>query len=73
MDIDVSKLAKVLTLLRKNGIKSAEIDGLKLEFGELPPSNYKKRKQSKDQLQINEPQLTDDEMLFWSSQTPGTN
>ncbi len=73
MDIDIAKLNRVLTLLRKNGIKSAELDGIKLEFGDLPQSNYKKRKSLKESDPINEPKLTDEEMLFWSSQQPGGN
>lgn len=71
--MELTKLAKVLTLLRKNGIKSAEIEGIKLEFGEIPPSNYKRRKSLKESDPINEPQMTDEEMLFWSTNQVGTN
>lgn len=47
----------------KGGVKSIEIDGIRIEFEPLP----KKQRQSKKDEEIQTDKLSEEELLFWSS------
>lgn len=40
---NLDELDKLISLCRKRGVSNIEIDGMKFELGNAPPSNYKRR------------------------------
>ena len=60
-----TELTKIIDLCRRKGIKSIEIEGLKMELNdEAPPSNYKRKEsQGSDKP---EKTLTEEDFLMWS-------
>lgn len=61
-------LAKIIDLLNKKRVKRFKLNGLELELSNDPPVSSYKRKQKTTQSEIATPgQLTDEEILFWSS------
>lgn len=62
-----TELTKIIDLCRKKGIKSIEIEGLKMELREeVPPSNYKKKLEVIGSEKA-DPTLTDEDYLLWST------
>lgn len=60
-------LDKIIDLLRKKGVKSIEIEGIKLELSdEAPPSPYK-QKQIESQPQEKPIVLSEEDWLLWST------
>ena len=67
MKIDsLDELDKLIDLCRKKGISNIEVDGVKFEMGDPPPSNYKKR-QGRAEKQPETRQYSEEDILFWSS------
>lgn len=74
---ELKQLDKIIQLCRKRGVKTIKIDNVELTLSEdAPQTNYKRRKASKDEKDTEnsllddtlEPaQLTEDQLLFWSS------
>jgi hypothetical protein len=62
-------LKDVIALCRKTGVKSIEIDGVKLELNEVAP-NRKSRTtvESSEVDEITSDTPTEEQMLFWSAQ-----
>lgn len=66
------ELKKLVSFARKNGLTSLKIDGIEFDLSAaalFPESAYKQKKlleTSKDSA--SEPALTDEEVLFWSSE-----
>jgi hypothetical protein len=60
-------LGKFIDLMRKKGVRSFKISGIEMELlPEAPPSNYKKKEDSKDEIKV-EDAYTEEDALFWSS------
>lgn len=58
------QLETLVKLCRKLGVEGIEVDGIKLTLKEPPKRNRK----SKESEEVNEDVMTDDQLLFWSSQ-----
>lgn len=73
----IKDLKDVIALCRKTGVKSIEIDGVKLELNESVPvrkSRTESASSESDEIQSDSP--TEEQMLFWSTQdvpTPTEN
>lgn len=66
MKIDnLEDLDKLILLCRKRGLSTLEVDGIKFQLGDPPASNYKKR--TGPERTPAQQTLTEDEILFWSS------
>lgn len=69
--IDLKKqaeLGKFIDLLRKKGVTTIEIDGLKMTLApEAPPSNYKKKQNELQGDVVVENEFSEEAALFWSS------
>lgn len=65
--IDQEKLKEVIAFARSNGLKSVELDGIKMEIGDTPISLEPDG--GKDIIQITTPydDLTDEEMDLWAT------
>lgn len=62
-----NELAKIIDLCRKKGVKSIEIEGLKLELHEeAPPSNYKRKLELTPSSEKPEKEFTEEDYLLWS-------
>lgn len=65
--IEIKELSKILDVCIKKGVKSLEIDSLKVEFKEnVPVKKYTKKSITKDKVETNE-ELTEEQILLWSS------
>jgi len=63
--MDLKNLKDLLKVLRDKGVLEFEADGIKLKLSEdIPESKYKKRQQEIDE---DEPELTDEELLYYSA------
>lgn len=62
----LKELKHIIALCKKEGVKSIEMNGIKLEFNpySLPT---KTKKQTDDQDIKVEPQFNDEDILFWSA------
>lgn len=64
-------LKALIKFCRKSGIKSIEVDGVKLDLGDEPQTPKQAKQLSNSELQPDETQedeLTYEQMLFWSAQ-----
>lgn len=67
--MDLKNLKDLLKVLRDKGVLEFESDGIKLKFSEeVPESKYRKRQS--DIEDIEEQELTDEELLYYSSTPP---
>lgn len=67
--MDLKSLKDLLKVLRDKGVLEFEADGIKLKFSEeMPESKYRKRQSETDEIE--EPELTDEELLYYSSTPP---
>lgn len=69
--MDLKNLKDLLKVLRDKGVLEFEADGIKLKLSEdIPESRYKKRQTEVEES--DEPELTDEELLYYSSIPPMT-
>jgi hypothetical protein len=69
--VDLKTLKDLLKVLRDKGVLEFEANGIKLKLAEdMPESKYKKRQQELDE---DEPELTDEELLYYSAMPAGTD
>ncbi len=61
----IKDLEALLKLLRKQGVEKISIDGITMELGSLP-SKSPQGSESTSTVPV-EGQLTDEQLLFWSS------
>ena len=67
--MDLKVLKDLLKVLRDKGVLEFESNGIKLKLSEdLPESKYKKRQTEVDVEE--EPELTDEELLYYSAVPP---
>jgi hypothetical protein len=65
MEDKIKILKKLDDFCKKNGVLELEIDGIRLKYSDTP---HKIKKSKKDE-EIQEPsKLSDEDVLFWSSQ-----
>jgi hypothetical protein len=63
--MDLKYLKDLLKVLRDKGVLEFESNGIKIKLSEdVPESKYKKRQQ---ELEEDEPELTDEELLYYSA------
>lgn len=62
----IKELKNLIALCKREGIKSIEIAGMKLEFNPYSLPQKKSKTKEDDQI-ITENQYTDEEILFWST------
>lgn len=63
-------LKKIMQLCKQEGIKSIELDGLKMEFNPFAKVETKAKRSKKSAVNsdpIVEQQYSDEDILFWSS------
>lgn len=69
--IDVSKLKKAVEFARSQGLKSIEIDGIRLELGANELAQVKREVQTDDEVKRAfldpDSDLTEEEVLFWAT------
>lgn len=72
---ETKKLKQIVTLCRKMGVESIEIDGIKITLGAEPSKPIRKQAKKvavpdngKDDIESESP--TDQELLFWSTGAP---
>jgi hypothetical protein len=65
---NLKDLKGIIALCRKTGVKSIEIDGVKLELGDAPHRSIKPADATPDTEEITSDVPTAEEMLFWSTQ-----
>lgn len=63
--MDLKELEKLAKMCRKYGIKSIEDNGLKLSFSDSMPAPRKL--QAVDSKETETEQMTEEQVLFWSS------
>ena len=65
---DLKQLDKLIALCRKRGIKSVQIDNLKIELGDAPEQRSTKKAQAISQVEedFESDALTDEQLLHWS-------
>jgi hypothetical protein len=68
--MDLKDLKELLKVLRDKGVTEYECQGIKLKLSEdVPVSKYKRRQELDEQV---EPELTEEERLFYSAVHPMT-
>lgn len=69
--MDLKHLKDLLKVLRDKGVLEFETDGIKLKLAEdVPESKYKRRQSEMEEL--DEPELTEEELLYYSAIPPMT-
>lgn len=61
---NIKELAKIVDLCRKKGIDSIRIDNIEIKLGRIERRLTKKEQ---DADLIDKPQLSEEDLLFWSS------
>jgi hypothetical protein len=59
----IKDLELLLKVLRKQGVTECSVDGIVLKLGDVPES----KKVTDDSPTLPSPQLTDEQLLFWSA------
>ena len=68
--MDLKDLKELLKVLRDKGVTEYECNGVKLKLSEeVPVSKYKRRQEVEEQI---EPEMTEEERLFYSAIHPMT-
>lgn len=71
MKIDTLKdLQALVKMCRKTGIKSIEVDGVKLQLGDEPISQKRNAAPVSDKIEVETP-YNEQDVMFWSSQPNG--
>lgn len=71
MKIDnIKDLQALVKMCRKTGIKSIEVDGVKLQLGDEPISKKRNAAIETDKIEVDK-QYSEEELMFWSSQPNG--
>ena len=64
---DLKELKTLIALCKKEGLKSIELNGIKIEFNPYTPIKKTRKKKSESEEPIVEEQYTDEDILFWSA------
>lgn len=62
----LKEMEEIIRMARKNGVKTLEVDGIKLELGDMPPHGNSKKFVDQGKIPFT-PQYTPEEIMFYSS------